>query len=540
MAAETANLQQTATERQRQGNVAKLVDRLSKDFGAINRPLGAVPGHNDIPLRRDKGSRRGARARFSYDPKHEDELRLEKDDVIENIEEAEDGWFKGSLKGRVGLFPANFVEVIPATASSTDEEGKAELNGAGDEGEMHGVIQPKKVRGIGFGDILGGGGAINLRQTKSPITGGAGGEQRKTTIEFKDKDGSFVKPAVTSLSSDSLRSSLSKGDSREFARVEFEYAPTNEDELRLAVGDTVSVLSKECEDPGWWYGELGGRKGVFPDNFVKLIPPDQVPKEKKGIPAPPPAVPAKPKGGGGRSTTPEPQKKQDRALNHSPVDMGVKANSLKASTLFESKKEEAVPKKLPGLPATSLASNNKPASPSSHPSRTESTNKILPSPKPGEGTVGDFPEVGGEKKLAHPTASRPKHPSRRPPSQLFLTQMGKDSSPGNDEAGSPESVAPAASTKKPIKPPPPSFSHSHSQESSSKDTVDTSSEQPLPPEKRLRTHRHVQGQSEAPSTVSMESFQELKMAFEAHKEDTSAKIALLEEQLARLTQDKKL
>ena len=25
---------------------------------------------------------------------------------------------------------------------------------------------------------------------------------------------------------------------------------------------------------GWWEGELNGRRGVFPDNFVKLLPPD--------------------------------------------------------------------------------------------------------------------------------------------------------------------------------------------------------------------------------------------------------------------------
>lgn len=45
--------------------------------------------------------------------------------------------------------------------------------------------------------------------------------------------------------------------------------------MSLEVGDIVTVLKKECEDPGWWYGELNGRKGLFPDNFVKLIPPEE-------------------------------------------------------------------------------------------------------------------------------------------------------------------------------------------------------------------------------------------------------------------------
>lgn len=25
---------------------------------------------------------------------------------------------------------------------------------------------------------------------------------------------------------------------------------------------------------GWWEGELNGKRGVFPDNFVKLLPSD--------------------------------------------------------------------------------------------------------------------------------------------------------------------------------------------------------------------------------------------------------------------------
>ena len=32
----------------------------------------------------------------------------------------------------------------------------------------------------------------------------------------------------------------------------------------------VSLL-QECADAGWWMGEIGGRQGVFPDNFVKLL-----------------------------------------------------------------------------------------------------------------------------------------------------------------------------------------------------------------------------------------------------------------------------
>ena len=50
--------------------------------------------------------------------------------------------------------------------------------------------------------------------------------------------------------------------------VEFEYTAKEEDELSLKVGDIVTNVDKT--DGGWWEGELNGKRGVFPDNFVKV------------------------------------------------------------------------------------------------------------------------------------------------------------------------------------------------------------------------------------------------------------------------------
>ena len=38
------------------------------------------------------------RVLFSYQPKHEDELKLEMDDVVDFVAEVEDGWWKGTYK----------------------------------------------------------------------------------------------------------------------------------------------------------------------------------------------------------------------------------------------------------------------------------------------------------------------------------------------------------------------------------------------------------------------------------------------------------
>lgn len=51
----------------------------------------------------------------------------------------------------------------------------------------------------------------------------------------------------------------------------YAYEAQNDDELTIKEGDVIVILTKEVEDKGWWKGELNGRVGVFPDNFVKLI-----------------------------------------------------------------------------------------------------------------------------------------------------------------------------------------------------------------------------------------------------------------------------
>ena len=94
---------------------------------------------------------------------------------------------------------------------------------------------------------------------------------------------------------------------KEQARVLFSYTAENDDELTIKEGDIINIIDKEIEDKGWmkgnvilsnWVqtfhfnlfkfklltshsltGELNGKIGVFPDNFITLITPS-VPASK--------------------------------------------------------------------------------------------------------------------------------------------------------------------------------------------------------------------------------------------------------------------
>ncbi|CAH0552731.1 unnamed protein product [Brassicogethes aeneus] len=142
---------------------------------------------------------RTCRVVFSYNQDHEDELTLKVGDVIKILGEEEEGWWRGFLDGKEGVFPSNFVEEIK-TPSSINSTGSKE----------------------------------NL---------------------------------VAKNESDTV----SKASGKLICVVKYSYTALNEDELSLEEGDKVTVLSKNLEDPGWWKGEINGKVGVFPDNFVEII-----------------------------------------------------------------------------------------------------------------------------------------------------------------------------------------------------------------------------------------------------------------------------
>jgi len=52
-----------------------------------------------------------------------------------------------------------------------------------------------------------------------------------------------------------------------FGRAKFSFSGETEMDLPFREGDTIRILSKPF--PEWWEGELNGRKGLFPSNFVE-------------------------------------------------------------------------------------------------------------------------------------------------------------------------------------------------------------------------------------------------------------------------------
>ncbi|NWI60617.1 VAV protein, partial [Calyptomena viridis] len=52
------------------------------------------------------------------------------------------------------------------------------------------------------------------------------------------------------------------------AKARYDFSARDRTELSLREGDVIRVLSKKGP-PGWWKGEIYGRVGWFPANYVE-------------------------------------------------------------------------------------------------------------------------------------------------------------------------------------------------------------------------------------------------------------------------------
>ncbi|XP_058796533.1 CD2-associated protein-like isoform X2 [Phymastichus coffea] len=95
------------------------------NFVKVLDPSGSTRNKNDEVTLRNNAGRKICRVLFSYEPCNDDELKLVVDDNIEYLGEVEEGWWRGRIKGRTGVFPSNFVAPpVPEEAERQHKEKK--------------------------------------------------------------------------------------------------------------------------------------------------------------------------------------------------------------------------------------------------------------------------------------------------------------------------------------------------------------------------------------------------------------------------------
>lgn len=68
------------------------------------------------------------------------------------------------------------------------------------------------------------------------------------------------------------------------ARALYEYKARAADELSFERNDLIEVIRADDDDDGWYHGRLGARHGLFPNNYVTLLPPRPQTPEASHLP----------------------------------------------------------------------------------------------------------------------------------------------------------------------------------------------------------------------------------------------------------------
>ncbi|KAL3194266.1 hypothetical protein MRX96_016398 [Rhipicephalus microplus] len=262
-------------------------------------------------------------ALYAYQSQEPGDLSFNAGDVI-SVSKKEGEWWTGTLAGQTGIFPSNYVrlyepevkeekaasaageipmnttstlptneelgfagaEVQPARPETPQSDGKVKNSKMIKKPEIVSVIAPYKATGpeqltLEKGQL------IQVR--KKTDSGWWEGELQGRSGQTGWFPATYVKVLGGSGANSSRNSpvpaAFGSSTRGEQVRALFPFIGQQEDELSFQKGDVLVVLSKE--DSSWWKGELAGRVGLFPANYVEPLdrPVDKSPslstREKK-------------------------------------------------------------------------------------------------------------------------------------------------------------------------------------------------------------------------------------------------------------------
>jgi hypothetical protein len=237
-------------------------------------------------------------ALYDFKATRSDQLSFNKGDKIVITEKRESGWWRGELNGVSGLVPSNYIkeELSPQNSSAQNlrreefkETQRSSLVNSGTSTSTSGYTSVGTTSpSASLGEVVvaqfnytpSGPGQLALKRgdqivvLEKPHNGWWRGECNGNVGIFPSN---YVKPITEINSPDEYEGTIEVEDEAALrkkkpiskARVIYSYQGSSDAELTIEPNQIVSVLGKL--ENGWWQGEVNGRYGHFPGDYVEEI-----------------------------------------------------------------------------------------------------------------------------------------------------------------------------------------------------------------------------------------------------------------------------
>ncbi|XP_070697604.1 intersectin-1 isoform X2 [Pempheris klunzingeri] len=208
-------------------------------------------------------------AMYTYESSEQGDLSFQQGDVV-TVTRKEGDWWTGMVGGKAGVFPSNYVKPRDAASEALGPAGKT--GSLGKKPEIAQVIAPYSATGAEQLTLAPG--QLILIRKKNP---GGWWEGELQARGKKRQIGWFPANYVKLLSPSTSKTTPTEPTPPKLAPAStavcqvigmYDYVAQNDDELAFQKGQVITVLNKD--DCDWWKGELNGREGLFPSNYVKL------------------------------------------------------------------------------------------------------------------------------------------------------------------------------------------------------------------------------------------------------------------------------
>uniref|UniRef100_A0AAQ5YA04 Intersectin 1 (SH3 domain protein) n=1 Tax=Amphiprion ocellaris TaxID=80972 RepID=A0AAQ5YA04_AMPOC len=206
-------------------------------------------------------------AMYTYESSEQGDLSFQQGDIV-MVTRKEGDWWTGMVGGKTGVFPSNYVKPRDSTSESLGPAGKT--GSLGKKPEIAQVIAPYSATGAEQLTLAPG--QLILIRKKNP---GGWWEGELQARGKKRQIGWFPANYVKLLSPSTSKTTPTEPTPPKLAPATlcqvigmYDYVAQNDDELAFQKGQVITVLNKD--DCDWWKGELNGREGLFPSNYVKL------------------------------------------------------------------------------------------------------------------------------------------------------------------------------------------------------------------------------------------------------------------------------